>query len=428
MSSILNAVKNESNKSNMALHSSSHLKATYVLSSPLLHAYDTIVDCCRMYLAARSVALSVVQEDCDKRALEEKEVQNKVEAARHRGEVLKEHSVNNAAASLPLPSSIFPFSSSSSFPSSSSSSSRGDNSSSTSTTEIPFTDGTYASSSSVRTGDRKRPLGTNGHADEGGLELGEGQEGKKLKLQKSSILNSTSTSTSNLAVSAVDNAVGSNLEANRNDMKANNGRDAGYIDGRIDNSGTADGIENIVRGSARGSEKERENGSGSGDLCVTDGSIPDRCTMGNKKSVTKHVAKNTSDIGMLSNTVTTEEKSNSNIDDNIEMNIDTDVTKSNGSSNYKSNDSTSNNSESKRGNGSVDDMDLHHTQNSATSDETLDLDSVDVPGSDSPAVPVPNGKTLYCNLLYCIVLYCIVLYCIVLYCIVLGYIMPNCIS
>ena len=366
-----------------------------------------------MYLAARSVALSVVQEDCDKRALEEKEVQNKVEAARHGDEVLKEHSPNNAAASLPPPSS------SSSFPSSSSSSSssRGDNSSSTSTTEIPFTDGTYASSSSVRTGDRKRPLGTNGHADEGGLELGEGQEGKKLKLQKSSILNSTSTSTSNLAVSAVDNVVGSNLEANRNDRKTDNSRDAGYIDGRINNSGTADGIENIVRGSARGSEKERR--SGSGDLCVTDGSIPDRCTMANKKSVTKHVAKNTSDIGMLSNTVTAEQKSNSNIDDNVEMNIDTDVTKSNGSSNYKSNDSTSNNSESKRGNGSVDDMDLHHTQNSATSDETLDLDSVDVPSSDSPAVPVPNGKTLYCNLLYCIVLYCIVLYCIVLYCIIL---------
>jgi hypothetical protein len=36
--------------------------------SPLLEAYDTIVDCCRMYLSARSAALSVVQEECDKAA------------------------------------------------------------------------------------------------------------------------------------------------------------------------------------------------------------------------------------------------------------------------------------------------------------------------------------------------------------------------
>jgi hypothetical protein len=37
--------------------------------SPLLEAYDTIVDCCRMYLTARSAAVSVVQEECDKAAV-----------------------------------------------------------------------------------------------------------------------------------------------------------------------------------------------------------------------------------------------------------------------------------------------------------------------------------------------------------------------
>ena len=33
---------------------------------PLMHSYDTLVDCCRMYLTARSAAISVVQEEIDK--------------------------------------------------------------------------------------------------------------------------------------------------------------------------------------------------------------------------------------------------------------------------------------------------------------------------------------------------------------------------
>lgn len=35
---------------------------------PLMHSYDTLVDCCHMYLTARSAALSVVQEEIDKQA------------------------------------------------------------------------------------------------------------------------------------------------------------------------------------------------------------------------------------------------------------------------------------------------------------------------------------------------------------------------
>ena len=40
------------------------------LPLPLLHSYDTLVDCCHMYLTARSAALSVVQEEIDKQTVD----------------------------------------------------------------------------------------------------------------------------------------------------------------------------------------------------------------------------------------------------------------------------------------------------------------------------------------------------------------------